>query len=90
MIASRLASWVAQSAIARAVCRLERRAAGLVAASAIALACLAAPAQAAKLTRMEIGSPNTTAFLLGGQFVGGELLARRPRWPSCRPTAGWQ
>ena len=34
----------------------------------------AGPAQAATLTRIDIGSPNTTAFLLNGTLVGGELL----------------
>ena len=76
MIASRAALCVAAtSAIGRAVSLLKRGAAALAAVSAIALSCIAAPAHAAKLTRIEIGSPNTTAFLLGGQLVGGELLA---------------
>jgi hypothetical protein len=76
MTATRLGPCVAvKSAIGSAFSLLGRRAATLAAAAAIALPCIAAPAQAAKLTRMEIGSPNTTAFLLGGQLVGGELLA---------------
>jgi len=61
--------------LGRAFSLLKRRAAALAIASAIVLPCIAAPVQAATLTRIEIGSPNTTAFLLGGQFVGGELLA---------------
>ena len=65
----------ATSVLGRAFSLLKRRAAALAIASAIVLACIAAPVQAATLTRIEIGSPNTTAFLLGGQFVGGELLA---------------
>jgi len=76
MIASRLAAFVAAtSALGRAFSLLKRRAAALAAVSAIALPCFAAPAHAANLTRIEIGSPNTTAFLLSGQLVGGELLA---------------
>ena len=76
MIASRLAACLAAtSVLGRAFSLLKRRAAALAAASAVALPFLAAPAHAATVTRVEIGSPNTTAFLLGGQFVGGELLA---------------
>ena len=43
-------------------------------AAAVVGALAAGPAQAADLTRVEIGSPNTTAFLLSGMLVGGELL----------------
>ena len=76
MNASRLASCVAAtSALGRAFSLLRRRAAALATACAIGLPCIAAPAHAATVTRVEIGSPNTTAFLLSGQFVGGELLA---------------
>jgi hypothetical protein len=65
----------AMSMLGRTLSLLKRRAAALVAASAITIPCVAGPAQAANLSRVEIGNPNTTAFLLGGQFVGGELLA---------------
>lgn len=41
---------------------------------ALALPLSMAPAQSANLTRVEIGRPNTTAFLMAGGFVGGELL----------------
>ena len=76
MSASRLAARVvATSAFGRAFSLLTRRAAALAAAAALALPCLMASAQAANVGRMDIGSPNTTAFLLGGQLVGGELLA---------------
>ena len=76
MIASRLATHVtAAAAIGHAFLRLKRRAAALGATCAVALACIAAPAHAATVTRVEIGSQDTTAFLLNGQLVGGELLA---------------
>ena len=76
MSASRLAARVAAtSAFSRAFSLLKQRATALATASAIALPCLAASVQAASVARIEIGSPNTTAFLLGGQLVGGELLA---------------
>ena len=75
MIAFRLAPSAATAVLGRAFSILKRRAAALAVASAVVLPCVAAPAQAATLTRIEIGSPNTTAFMLGGQIVGGELLA---------------
>ena len=76
MNAFRLASCVAAtSALGRAFSLLRRRATALATACAIGLPCIATPAHAATVIRVEIGSPNTTAFLLSGQFVGGELLA---------------
>ena len=76
MNGSRLAPCVASaSALGSAISLLGRRSAALATACLVALSCLAAPAQAATLTRVEIGSPSTTAFLLGGRLVGGELLA---------------
>jgi hypothetical protein len=76
MTASHPAAYAAAtSVLGRAFSLLKRRTAALAVASAIVLPCIAAPVQAATLTRIEIGSPNTTAFLLGGQLVGGELLA---------------
>lgn len=61
--------------LTRALSFLKRRAAvALTAASTLALACVTVPAEAAKVSRMETGSPNTITFLLSGQLVGGELL----------------
>jgi len=71
MIASRLASSIAAHLVGRAL----SLAAVLAAASTVAIACISAPAHAAAVTRMEIGSPDTTAFLLSGRLVGGEVLA---------------
>jgi hypothetical protein len=56
-------------------CLFKRRVAALATISAVGIACMAAPVHAATVTRIEIGSPDTTAFLLGGQLAGGELLA---------------
>src|SRR5215468_11977381 len=75
MIAPRLASCLATSVGGCAWSLLKRRAAVLAAMCTVGLSCLAAPIHAATITRIEIGSPDTTAFLLGGQLAGGELLA---------------
>src|SRR5262245_2340921 len=53
----------------------KRRFAALAAISAVGFACMVVPAHAGTIARIEIGSPDTTAFLLGGQLAGGELLA---------------
>jgi hypothetical protein len=76
MIASPLAPCIAAPVIGPALSALKRCAAALAATSTmIACMAMAAPAQAASVTRVEIGSPDTTAFLLSGQLTGGELLA---------------
>jgi hypothetical protein len=55
-------------------------------AAAVVGALAASPAQAANLTRVEIGSPNTTAFLLSGMLVGGELLKLQAEVAKLPPT----
>jgi len=72
MSASRLVSRVAT---AGAYLRLKQRTAALAAACTVAIGCIAAPAHAATINRIETGSSSTTTFLLSGQLVGGELLA---------------
>ena len=47
--------------------------AGLVAAMAIGLPALSTPVAAADFGRIELGEPNTTAFVMSGQIVGGDL-----------------
>jgi hypothetical protein len=75
MIASRPPSCIAAHVVGRALSLLKRSAAALAATCTVAIACIAAPAHAATVSRIEIGSPDTTAFLLSGRLVGGELLA---------------
>src|SRR6516162_6351545 len=76
MIASRLAPLIAAPVIGPVLSALKRCVAALAATSTmIACMAVAAPARAASVTRVEIGSPDTTAFLLSGRLVGGELLA---------------
>jgi hypothetical protein len=75
MIASRLASCLATPVGGRAWALLQRRAAVLAAVCTVGISCAALPIHAATVTRVEIASPDTTAFLLGGQLAGGELLA---------------
>src|SRR5262249_59789204 len=75
MIAPRLASYIAAPVGGGAWSLLKRHAAALAATCAVGISCMAAPIHAATVTRIEIGSPDTTAFLLGGQLAGGELLA---------------
>jgi hypothetical protein len=75
MIAPRLASYIAAPVGGRAWSLLKRRVAALAATCAVGISCMAAPIQAATVARIEIGSADTTAFLLGGQLAGGELLA---------------
>jgi hypothetical protein len=53
---------------------LRRVAAVLLAALSLIVSLTMAPAQSASLTRVEIGRPNTAAFLLAGPLVGGEIL----------------
>ena len=55
-------------------------------AAAVVGALAAGPAHAANLTRVEIGSPNTTAFLLSGMLVGGELLKLQAEVAKLPPT----
>ena len=54
--------------------RLGRARAAMAVATVAGALTAAGPAQAATLTRIDIGSPNSTAFLLNGTLVGGELL----------------
>ena len=89
MIASRLAPWVAKSALGRAVCRLKRGATTLATASAIALACIAVPAQAAKLTRMEIGGRTRRPICSAASSSAASFWRCRPRVTASSPTAGW-
>ena len=75
MIAPRLASCLAAPVGGRAWSLLKLRAAVLAAICTVGISCTAAPIHAATVTRVEIASPDTTAFLLSGQLAGGELLA---------------
>ena len=64
----------AASGLGRVLDFSRARTRALMAAATVAGFLAASPAQAANLTRVEIGSPNTTAFLLSGMLVGGDLL----------------
>jgi hypothetical protein len=76
MSASRLVSRVAAAgAIGDAYLRLKQRTIARAAVCAVAIGCIAAPAHAATVNRIETGSSSTTTFLLSGQLAGGELLA---------------
>jgi len=75
MIVSRLASCLVTPLGGRAWSLLKLRAAVLAAICTVGISCTAAPIHAATVTRVEIASPDTTAFLLSGQLAGGELLA---------------
>jgi hypothetical protein len=76
----------AASALGRGLALARDRSKVLLAAAAVAGTLAAGPAQAATLTRVEIGSPNTTAFLLSGMFAGGELLKLQAEVAKLPPT----
>ena len=90
MIASRLATHVTARGSATSIAPPQAARGGTWRNLRRRACVLAAPAHAATVTRVEIGSPNTTAFLLSGLLVGGELLALQAEVvQAAAQPAGW-